>query len=315
MGNECKHRRSRGHVPLSWDPQEAGAIAWATGMGQTIVISAGNGHANLDLDYSQNGAGAIVVGGSQNDGYNWPGSSYGRIVHLAAGAKGIWASSYDPSTNQGYHASVDGTSFAAPMVAATAAICRMLYRQNGGDLPGWWLPHVLTQIIYGSAHIAPTSGGEQLGFNLDVLQINPGGNAKMRELNVANAYEISKRPIGQGPIVRVFNNDDDTWWTDNQNWGQDGSFSNKSFLGYDTIYDARSIGLTSSDLITFKTYNGCCPRSHGYQIYRGGFLKREQVSGTTQRRAPWGILHGTFGEDGGVWDSGWHYEISWPAIE
>jgi Subtilisin-like serine proteases len=303
--------------PISIDNTIKSAIAYATSYGHSSVIIAGNLYRDTDSIYPYTPAGELIVGGSQRNGYNWRyasgssylGSSYGRLVAMTASAEDILVPVWNPSDHSRNLLPKSGTSLAAPMVAATLAVVRELYFANGGAnySDGYNLVNKLNSIVWASATIGP-SQDFQYGENLHNTSF--GGNSKLRDLNMANAFEFAKRPTGK-PLVRIMNSDDAVWWAKNADWNNIYSQEN---LSSDSIWDLRNDGLTTNDNIAFTTYNFGGKRAHGYQLWQNGAVVYEHLGGAAERRAPWGILHGTVGEDNNATDTGWHYTIGWPAL-
>ncbi|MCI4667603.1 MAG: S8 family serine peptidase [Bacteroidia bacterium] len=105
------------------------AIKYAYNKGVTMVSSAGNGSGD-DLHYPSNYSEVISVSASTYNPTNnfeslWPLSSYGLTVDLCAPGADILTTSILDTSSTGevrQYLRIQGTSFAAPMVAATAGL-------------------------------------------------------------------------------------------------------------------------------------------------------------------------------------------------
>src|SRR5690606_24116060 len=100
-------------TPIENDPDIYDAINGAYNVGILTVITAGNSNKPVPLGSISH---ALVVGGTaKNSNTRWSGSHYGTRVDIAAPAEAIILPTFDNK-----YISVPGTSYAAPMVAATA---------------------------------------------------------------------------------------------------------------------------------------------------------------------------------------------------
>lgn len=310
--------------PLNWDPSVRAAISTATAAGHSVVLAAGNVYHNLDNFSPPSDGGAIIVGGTDKDlGWAWHesasyGSSHGSSVHLAASAKAIKAPVYIPAPPPGVpQRSYDyweGTSFAAPMVAATVAMARDAYKRSGGTAWDNDIAYVMRTLMWGSANISVGRYGELLGYGMnDRARNQDRTSASVRDLNVKNALILAKLHQGQ-PIVRIFNIDNTTWFTTNYNWSAS-VYKEEAFMS-DAIWDMRGDAAQPTDTLSFSTYNSGGYRTHGYQVWRVGKLFNESIGGTVEARRPDGtVLHGSSGEDNYATDAGWHYTLGFPWLQ
>lgn len=306
----------RAQLLTQYDPFRV-AVANAVPAGFTIVIPANNARDNQDINFKGDG-GAVIVGGTQSDGFEWnrtdipnAGSGYGNAVHVSAAAADLWGPAYYPHNGSRQYAQENGTSYATPMVAAVIAMCKNLYQVNGGTRPASDMPWFLKCLVWTTADIYPSNDRNYYGYYLNETGRNasPNFGARIRNLNMHNAFQIAKRPNGQ-PIVRIMNGDDQTWFAKNSNW--DYRYTT-SHLSYDTLIDLRSDSFAPGDMLDFITYNFGGSQAHGYQIYRNGLMSDEHLGGASEFRTPWGYIRGTWGEDNGAQDAGWHYGFAAPA--
>jgi subtilisin family serine protease len=120
-------RAGRGVVNLSLggpvpDPSIAAAVDAAVAAGSLVVAAAGNeGLEGSPLAYPASSPHVLTVGATQRDGSPAPWSSASRFVDLAAPGAEIPAAAVDPETGTRSWSTVNGTSFAAPIVAGVAA--------------------------------------------------------------------------------------------------------------------------------------------------------------------------------------------------
>ncbi|WP_228688221.1 type VII secretion-associated serine protease mycosin [Amycolatopsis keratiniphila] len=123
------------------------AVAYAVSRDALVVAAAGNGQRDTTVafpSYPASYEGVLGVGAVDIDGARMTGSQIGSYVDLMApGAKVLTAARVDG------HAYVDGTSFATPFVAGTAALVRAAW-------PRLSAPEVARRLI---ATAAPSRGG------------------------------------------------------------------------------------------------------------------------------------------------------------
>ncbi|MCI0365762.1 MAG: S8 family serine peptidase [Phycisphaerales bacterium] len=145
------------YVPVEWYVPNYNAIVAAVGNGIIVIEAAGNGSQNLDSGlYStgnnghwpflpQNDSGAIIVGagaapkplGSDVDRSRLPYSTYGSTVDLQGWGEDIWTTGFGNAysaegPNYWYTFNFGGTSGAAAMVAAAAALVQAVHKSDSG---------------------------------------------------------------------------------------------------------------------------------------------------------------------------------------
>jgi len=151
-----------GLIPIEWWASWYDAVVTCVGNGVTVVECAGNGRENLDDPiYSTgngghwpflpgNNSGAIIVGAghvpggsdvdrSRIENSSW-GSNYGSRLDLQGWGENVVTCGYgylydDDGPNYYYTDQFAGTSSAAPIVAAAAAILQSIYKERGGCAP------------------------------------------------------------------------------------------------------------------------------------------------------------------------------------
>ncbi len=167
--------------PSEWEPAVFQAIQTATWNGRVVVEAAGNGSVNLDqsacgarFNRTTRDSGAILVGAGRppSSGYDRQResfSTYGSRVDLQAwgsaivttGTGDLYGEEEWLDESQWYTNSFGGTSGAAPIVAAAAAVVQGIARErNGTPLAPWQVRDLLVQtgspqLGYTGEHIGP----------------------------------------------------------------------------------------------------------------------------------------------------------------
>lgn len=133
-----------------------------------------------------------------------------------------------------------------------------------------------------------------LGANLNNRQGNDKLVARIRELNVYNAMSLAKYyRLNDGAngryIMRVFNTDDMTDVTKNNQWTDPPGLTREFYL-WDSFFDLSQGGYAvPKDLMTAETWNAGGQRASGLQIYNNGFCVWERIKGVATHEAPWAI--------------------------
>ncbi len=138
-------------------PALAAAIDYAFARDVVVVACTGNLATSPDAKvwYPAREPGVIAVSGLERSSNNlWSGAITGRATVLTAPASGL-VGARSPA---GYWR-VQGTSFAAPLVAATAALVRARYPQmSAGD--------VVNRLLVTAKDIGPTGRDDRFGYGL-----------------------------------------------------------------------------------------------------------------------------------------------------
>lgn len=154
------------------DPAMQAAVSYA--LSRNIVIVAGAGDTNLTGKRPVEPAscsGVLAVGGIEPTGRLWPNSTREPYVSVAAPADRIPVSAANGKPGTG-----SGTSFAAPLVAATAALIRSKYPK----MP-WY--QVDQRIIATATAVPPAESNDYgYGYGYGIL-------------NVAKAVDAAKYPV------------------------------------------------------------------------------------------------------------------------
>lgn len=257
-----------------------------------VVITAGNSSVNIDATnedtlhpnypFLPNDDTCIVVGGSESDtaihSKAWSGSNFGYRVDLSAAAHSITASSYNTNTSgtstlfQG-----SGTSYAAPMVAATVGMMKKIAETQSNYLTPAQLKDLVIHGATPRRFSAAGSGSDPetafLGKGLGLTGVNIDSMVGIRDLNVLNALALAKNSSNYQILTRTHNIDDYTWMAFNYDWS---TYYQKAF-GEDTIYGVS--GLSSGDVVNFSTYNVSGSYALGYQVYRNSYVAADLMGG------------------------------------
>ncbi|MDO3703673.1 type VII secretion-associated serine protease mycosin [Micromonospora sp. C28SCA-DRY-2] len=138
-------------------PALAAALDYAFARDVVVVACTGNVATSTDSKvwYPAREPGVIAVSGLERDSENlWSGAITGRATVLTAPATGLVGA----RPGDGYWR-VQGTSFAAPLVAATAALVRARYPQmSAGD--------VVNRLLATARDIGPTGRDDRFGYGL-----------------------------------------------------------------------------------------------------------------------------------------------------
>lgn len=244
--------------------------------GILTVISAGNfGNQIATVNPST----AIVVGGvAKYKNTRWITSSslqsnYGKRVDISAPAEDIVVPSQNIDNIVKYRI-IRGTSFAAPQVAATAAL--LMGISSRPDLSTWdeFAVDKVKSLILNSA--TPIQSDYPLGSGVDTA-IVPNG----RMLNVYKALDIALSTQSGKSYARLFNTDyySDVGWNYATN-----SISPALWTYYkeDKMVEIPN----SANTVTFGTYNMNCVYSWGYQIWKDGHVTVQRVKGIAGKMKP-----------------------------
>ncbi|GIJ78051.1 type VII secretion-associated serine protease mycosin [Micromonospora phaseoli] len=135
----------------------AAAIDYAFAKDVVVVACTGNLATSPDAKvwYPAREPGVVAVSGLERNSDNlWNGAITGRATVLAAPASGLVG-----ARPPGGYWRVQGTSFAAPLVAATAALVRARYPQlSAGD--------VVNRLLVTAKDIGPTGRDDRFGYGL-----------------------------------------------------------------------------------------------------------------------------------------------------
>ncbi|MFG3708434.1 type VII secretion-associated serine protease mycosin [Micromonospora sp. NPDC047670] len=153
----------------------AAALDYAFARDVVVVACTGNVAASSSSKvwYPAREPGVIAVSGLDRDSHNlWSGSITGRATVLAAPATGL------VGARPGGYWRVQGTSFAAPLVAATAALVRARYPQmSAGD--------VVNRLLSTARDIGSTGRDDRFGYGL----VDP-----------VAALNAEVTPVGRNPL-------------------------------------------------------------------------------------------------------------------
>ena len=182
-------------LPVEIDPAVFDAITLAVAKGIVVIEPTGNGASNIDpphwdgwFDREERDSGAIMVGGGASPYSTYAprswfpmGGCYGERVDVqgwfdsiatttAADGHPEYTGLFFPDADgrQAYTASFGGTSGAAPIIAAVAAVMNSVAWEVQGAP---WDPVALRSAIVSTGHIQPESNPQHIGPQPDVRRL------------------------------------------------------------------------------------------------------------------------------------------------
>lgn len=164
------------------------AVEEARRAGVLVVCAAGNTANNVA--YPATLEGIVAVSGTTREDAHWSSSARGPEVELAAPAQQILTTDLFPR-----YSSVNGTSFASPMVAGAAALVASYHPA---------LPHrddLLTALILGAQDLGPLGRDEQFGWGR--LDAHGALVARRDELGHIEGTVSISADRGPDPLIRV----------------------------------------------------------------------------------------------------------------
>lgn len=188
-------------VAESDPPGIVDAVRYALAHDVVVVASAGN--LPLDTAVHQPGSipGVLTVSGLDEHGTFWTGSTSGPEVAISAPAVNIYLiSNHQPDGSPGgYARTPGGTSAAAPMVAAAAALVRAKY-------PTMTAPDVINRLIRTADDAGPAGRDPRYGFGrLDIVRALTADVPSVGQVNPLGAPAASPPPqadgIGKLPLI------------------------------------------------------------------------------------------------------------------
>ncbi len=317
-------------APISYDPIINVAIKYAIGKGKPVVISAGNDKNNLDNLVTPDNWGAVTVGGSSSyNGQIWDsavsggsgGSNYGLTVSLAAQAEEMYAPTWRVSTNSlSLAGSNTGTSPATAEVSAILGMMKRLAKKKNVS----YTPQELRDVVSYTGTLgvsslpsnsnpsnfpAPAISSKKfLGKGLANTDNNINLYAEMRDLNAWAALTVINNS-NYPKVTRIFNNDDYTWGTTNNDWNNryaSENYFDESFWGF-------ASPLPSGTSLNFFTGNSGGYGALGYQTYKYGKFENERIYGVLTRyntsNTNQTVYYQTLGSPNTSWfgSMGWNY--------
>ena len=309
-------------------------VASAFAAGKVVVFAAGNAHVSLQDSTNNSGCtsgdgGSIIVGGIDNDTSVTPnrnkawvrnptiytplpvvlgqGSNYDTTtskIDIAAAAETIKAANYNPQTQtSGFH--IDGgTSYAAAMVSATAGMMRKLYKAQNPALT--LSPSQVESILVASSDLGRYSDSNStapetkfIGKNLRTTSDYGGTRMPgVRSLNAHNALMMTKHLKQYQALVRIYNNDDYTQATVNNDWSANNYI--QTDLGNDSIWGLG--GLATGNDIVFRTQN-----VSGVYTYGRSYLRMNSSNVLNDSSNNFGGVQGAVGaENNATKPAGWY---------
>lgn len=142
---QVEHAAPQNYVPADFNHAVWDVTQEALKAGIIIMMAAGNGNENLDLDiYSEYrnriDNGVIRVGGGDRSCRNINISTYGSMIHVQGWVESVTTTGYgylyNGGPNNNYTKEFNGTSSATPIAASAAVAIQSWYKQQTG--------HVLT---------------------------------------------------------------------------------------------------------------------------------------------------------------------------
>lgn len=173
----------------------AAALRYAFDHDVVVVACAGNvaDNAGKGVWYPARASGVVAVSGLNPDGTFWSGSVAGPQVAVSAPADGLIGA------RPGGYWHVQGTSFAAPLVAATAALIRSRW-------PTMSAANVVNRLIATAVDRGPRGRDREYGYGLvdpeaalSATVTEVGGNP----LDTASPHSSSAGRAGSAPTRRV----------------------------------------------------------------------------------------------------------------
>lgn len=308
-------------------------VASAFSAGKVVVFAVGNKHVSLQDSTNNPGCtggdgGSIIVGGIDNDISVSPnrnkawvripsiytpsvvlgqGSNYDTNtskIDIAAAAEGIRTADYNPQTQTSEFHVDGGTSYAAAMVSATAGMMRKLYKSQNPALT--LTPAQAESILVASSSLGRYSDSSStapetkfIGKNLRTTSDYGGTRMPgVRSLNVHNALMMTKHLKQYQALVRIYNNDDYTQATVNNDWSA-GNYI-ETTLGNDSIWGLG--GLATGNDIVFRTQN-----VSGVYTYGRSYLRMNSSNVLTDSSNNFGGVQGVVGaENNATKPPGWY---------
>lgn len=195
--------------PTDCDPQLQQAIGYALAHNAVVVAASGDTNlAGAGPEQPATCAGVLAVGGVQQSGALWQGSVQGPNVSVAAPGSHVYVTS---DTGQQYSTDSNGTSGAAALTSAAAALIRSKYP----SMP-WYT--VDQRLINTAVHVGSVPNN-QTGYGI---------------INVAEAIDVSQYPVKSSapnpPYARY-----QSWLKSTGQSGSSGQTSGKSSSGGSSV--------------------------------------------------------------------------------
>lgn len=274
--------------PISFNSTVNSAIQYAIAQNKSVVLSSGNTNTNLDTYTTPFDYGAIVVGGSDRfKGTKWEdntleGSGFGNTVDISADAKQVSACTWNVRGNNVTGLVYNtGVSPSTAIVAGVVGMAKKLAEKKGFNYTPKELREVIahTGTLGVSSNPPPAIGSKKfLGRGLSDGNNNINLYAEMRDLNAWAALTVINN-ANYPKLTRVFNNDDYTYPTTNDDWA--GRYSTENY--FDDAFWGFPNPLPANTRLTFQSFNTGGNGSLGYQIYTYGKFDKERIYGVLSR--------------------------------